>query len=415
MNPPSSGGPLAGYRVLEMGTTVAGPFCGRLLADFGAEVIKVEAAAGDTVRTMGLRLDGKSLYAASIFRNKHNISVDLRQPQGQDVIKRLVAKCDFVLENFRPGTMEKWGLGYDDLAAINPGIILIRISGYGQTGPYSQRPGYGITTEAVSGLREITGHADQPPPRIGIPLTDYVTGTYAAFGAVMALLHRQKTGLGQVIDAALYEGAFSYMEPHIPAYAAIGAVPRRAGSTLPGTAPNNLYLTKDGRDFHMAAGNNAMFKRLAELMEMPELLQDSRFTDGVKRADHMDELDAIVGAWIGERPLADVERACNDAGIPVARIYTVADIFEDPHYDARDMLLQVPDEDLGTLTLTGIVPKLSATPGAVRWTGRAKGADTETVLAHVAGLSAEEISRLETRGIVHVHRPAAEKTGTDGG
>lgn len=398
-------GPLTGYRVLELGTTVAGPFCGRLFADFGAEVIKVEAAHGDTVRTMGRHVDGKSLYAASIFRGKLNLSMDLRTPEGQDLVRRMVPACDVVLENFRPGTMEGWGLGYDDLAAINPGVVMVRISGYGQTGPYSQRPGYGITTEAMSGLRELTGYPDRPPPRINISLTDCIAGTYAAFGTVMALLERQRSGRGQVVDSALVEGAYSYMEPHIPAYAELGAVPQRAGAHLPGTAPNTLYTTSDGRHIHMAAGNNAMFERLAALMEMPDLPKDRRFAEAISRAANEDALDAIVGAWIGARRLDEVEAAFIEAGVPAARVYTVADIFADPHFGARDMLLEVADDDLGSVTVTGIVPKLSATPGGVRWTGRAKGADTRRVLAELAGLSAAEIDRLEADGIVQTPDP----------
>ena len=217
MNETLSGGPLSGYRVLEMGSTVAGPFCGRLLADFGAEVIKVEPFEGDAVRTMGKRFHGKSLYAASIFRNKSLISVDLRKREGQDIIRKIVTKCDLVVENFRPGGLEKWGLGYADLSRVNPGVIMVRISGFGQTGPYSQRAGYGVIGEAVSGLRHITGDADRPPSRVAVSITDYITGLYGAFGAVMALLARAKTGRGQYIDTALYECAFSFMEPHIPA------------------------------------------------------------------------------------------------------------------------------------------------------------------------------------------------------
>ena len=398
-------GPLTGYRVLELGTTVAGPFCGRLFADFGAEVIKVEAAHGDAVRTVGRHAAGKSLYAASIFRGKLNVSLDLRTPEGQDLVRRMVPECDVVVENFRPGTMEGWGLGYNDLAAINPGLVMVRISGYGQTGPYSQRPGYGITTEAMSGLRELTGDPDRPPPRINIALTDYIAGTYAAFGTVMALLERQRSGRGQVVDIALVEGAFSYMECHIPAYAELGAVARRSGSRVSGNAPNNLYTTSDGRHIHMAAANDAVFKRLAALMERPDLPGDPRFAEGIKRAQNEDAIDVIVGAWIGARSLDEVEAAFTEAGVPAARVYTVEDIFADPHFGARDMLLEVPDDDLGSVTVTGVVPKLSATPGGVRWAGRAKGADTRRVLAELAGLSAADIGRLEADGIVQAHDP----------
>ncbi|MFC2176780.1 CaiB/BaiF CoA transferase family protein [Actinomycetota bacterium] len=242
-------GPLSGYRVLELGSTVAGPFCGRLLADFGAEVIKVEPPTGDTVRSMGKRLEGRSLYAASILRNKQLIALDLRTEEGRDLIREMIVSCDVLVENFRPGTMERWGLGYEDLAELNPGLVMVRISGFGQDGPYSGRPGYGVIGEAMSGLRHLTGDPDRPPSRIAVSLTDYVTGLYAAFGATLALLGREKTGRGQVIDAALYESAFSFMEPWIPAFEKLGHIAGRSGSWLPESTPNNS-LSDSGRRVH---------------------------------------------------------------------------------------------------------------------------------------------------------------------
>ena len=401
MAPSTNDGPLAGCRVLEMGSTVSGPFCGRLLADFGAEVIKVEPPTGDPVRQMGRRSRGRSLYAASILRNKHLISVDLRTPSGQDVIRRLVKACDVVVENFRPGTLEAWNLGYDILSAVNTGIILVRISGYGQTGPYRHRPGYGVTSEAVGGLREITGDPDRPPSRVSISLTDCITGLYAAFGAVMALFSRTRTGRGQVVDAALYEGAFSFMEPHVPAFAALGAVPTRTGSRLPNSTPNNLYPTADGDFIHITAGNDATFERLASCMGAPHLAEDERFRTPTARSRHEDDIDGIISDWTSGHPLTELERELDASAVPAARIFTLRDIFADEHYRARDMLVEMPDDVLGSVTLPGVVPGLSETPGAVRWAGREVGIDTRDVLTRVAGYEPGEIDALARQKTVY--------------
>ena len=398
--PTKNQGPLAGYRVLELGSTVAGPFCGRLFADFGAEVIKVEAADGDPVRSMGKRYRNKSLWAASIFRNKSLIGVDLRKPQGQELVKTLAAKCDFLIENFRPGSLEAWGLGYDELAKLNPGLIMIRISGYGQTGPYRERPGYGVICEAVSGLRHITGDADRPPGRIATSTTDYITGLYAAFGAMLALEARHKTGKGQVIDAALYEGAFSFMEPHVPAFEKLGTVAMRAGSRLPGNTPNNLYPTGDAQYIHITAASDAVFRRITKAIGEPALAKDARFATALARVEHEDAIDDIITRWTLQHTCAEAEQKMHAAEVPAARIYTMADIFADPHYAARGMLAKVPDDDLGTVTMPDIVPKLSMTPGAIRHSGHRVGQDTRTVLMDLAGLSATEISALESAGVI---------------
>ena len=397
----SNAGPLSGCRVIELGSTVAGPFCGRLLADFGAEVIKVEPPSGDPVRTMGKRSRGRSLYAASILRNKQLISVDLRTPSGQAVIERLIAKSDILVENFRPGKLEEWGLDFDALSQINPGIIVVRISGFGQTGPYRERPGYGVTSEAVGGLREVTGDADRPPTRVGISLTDSITGLYGAFGAVMALYARQRTGKGQVIDAALYEGAFSFMEPHVPAFAALGAVAGRTGSRLPDNTPNNLYPTGDGQFIHITAGNQATFRRLTACMGMPELVEDSRYATPTDRSTNEEELDTRIGDWTSGYSLAELESLLESADVPAARIYTMKDIFDDPHYRSRAMLLQLPDDTLGSVTVAGVVPKLSHTPGAVNWAGREVGVNTREVLTRVAGYGKEEVDTLVESGAIY--------------
>jgi crotonobetainyl-CoA:carnitine CoA-transferase CaiB-like acyl-CoA transferase len=390
----TSFGPLAGLRAIELGSTVAGPFCARLLADFGADVIKIEQPGGDAVRSMGRRRDDHSLYGASILRAKRIASINLRSDEGRALTRRLCERADIVVENFRPGTLEGWGLGYDVLSAVNPGLVLVRISGFGQQGPYSQRGGYGVVCEAVSGLRGITGDPDRPPPRMATSLTDYIAGLYAAFGAVMAILDRARTGKGQVVDAALYEGAFSFMEPHIPAFQQLGEVAKRAGSRLPGNTPNSLYPTRDG------PASDSVFVRLAEAMGRPDLIEDPRFATAVARADNEDACDAAVAAWSGSLDLPELETILEAAKVPAARIYSVEDIFADPHYRAREMLVDVEDEQLGRVTVTGIVPKLSATPGAVRWAGRAIGADTGEVLARELDLSEAEIERLARTGVV---------------
>lgn len=400
-------GPLSGYRVLEMGSTVAGPFCGRLLADFGAEVIKVEPFEGDAVRTMGKRFHGKSLYAASIFRNKSLICVDLRTREGQDIIRSMVAKCDLVVENFRPGGLEKWGLGYADLSRVNPGIIMVRISGYGQTGPYSQRGGYGVIGEAVSGLRHITGDPDRPPSRVAVSITDYITGLYAAYGAVMALLARSKTGRGQYIDSALYECAFSFMEPHIPAYEKLGHVAMRAGSRLPDSTPNNLYATRDRQFIHITAMGDAVFGRLTACMGQPELLDDPRFREAIERSRHDAEIDDIIARWTESHDLAELEQVLHAAGVPATRIFTMADIFRDPQYMARKMLVNAPDDDLGTVAMAAPVPRLSATPGNIRHAGKRVGQDTRRVLSEIAGLSTEELDRLEATRVIFSDQSAS--------
>ncbi|NUZ04694.1 CaiB/BaiF CoA transferase family protein [Piscinibacter koreensis] len=393
-------GPLAGMRVLEMGSTVAGPFCGRLLADFGAEVIKIEPAEGDPVRTMGKRFEGKSLYAASIFRNKQLVSIDLRQPEGQRLAADLTAASDVVVENFKPGGLEKWGLGWSDLSARNPGLVMVRISGFGQDGPYSQRAGYGVVGEAMSGLRHLTGDPDRPPSRVAVSMTDYITGLYAAFGAALALLARARTGRGQYIDAALYESAFSFMEPWIPAYQKLGHVATRTGSRLPESTPNNLYPTGDDSFIHITAMGDAVFRRLVGTMGRPELASDPRFADGVSRSAHHEVLDELIGEWTSERRLADLESVLAAAGVPATRIYTIADIFADPHFAARRSIVEAPDDALGGVAMATVVPRLSATPGAVRHAGHRVGQDTRRVLAGVLGLSNERIDALAAAGVV---------------
>ena len=394
-------GPLSGLRVLELGSTVAAPFCGRLLADFGAEVIKVEPLEGDTVRTMGRRKNGHSLYAASIFRNKRLLALDLAQEAGRDIVRRLAGRSDVLIENFRPGRLEEWDLGYERLSKENPGLVLVRISGYGQTGPYRRRPGYGVTCEAVSGLRELTGDPDRPPSRVAVSLTDEVTAIYAAFGAMLALWRRQSSGRGQVVDAALYEAAFSLIEPHVPAYAAVGAMAKRAGSRLPDNAPNNLYPSNDGGHVHITAITPALFARLAQVMGQPQLAADPRFRSAEARAGNQEALDALIGAWTQSLPLRELEQKLMAAGIPAARIYRMDDIFEDPHFRERGMLVELQQPGVGAVVLPGIVPKLSDDPGAIHRAGGPIGADTHAVLRDVLGFDDARIDRLAKDKVVH--------------
>ena len=404
-------GPLVGYRVLELGSTVAGPFCGRLLADFGAEVIKVEPAEGDAVRTMGKRFQDKSLYAASILRNKSLISIDLRSSEGQALIKKLVAKCDIVVENFRPGGLEKWGLGYDQLAQINPGLIMVRISGFGQTGPYRTRPGYGVIGEAISGLRHLTGDTDRPPTRVAVSLTDYITGLYAAFGATLALLSRGKSGKGQYVDAALYECAFSFMEPHIPAFEKLGLIANRAGSRLPDSTPNNLYPTGDGSFIHITAMGDGVFRRLANAMGRPELADDERYATAISRSEHHQDLDGLIAEWTSAHGIASLEEMLGAANVPATRIFTIADIFADPHFRAREMLVDVPDDQFGSVTMAAVVPKLSDTPGGLRRSGGVVGRDTRSVLRDLVEMSDAEIDQLGMAGAIHFVEPGSDNSG----
>jgi succinyl-CoA--D-citramalate CoA-transferase len=413
-------GPFVGYRVLELCSMIAGPACARLFADFGAEVIKIEPFAGDTVRTIGDEYEGVELYAAAILRNKEDVALDIKSGKGRDIVLALAEKCDVVIENYRPGTLERLGLGYEELSKRNPGLVLVRISGYGQSGPHSANAGYGAICEAFAGVRHMTGDPDRPPARVALAMTDYLTAVYAAFGATMALLERQRSGRGQVVDAALYETAFSMMEAWVPAYDKCGTVPMRVGSRLPGTAPNNLYPTKDKAYILIAANNNAVFKRLAEAMGKPDLMQDPRFADARSRAINVDAVDAEIERWALTLPAVEAQRLLDKAGVPASLVNTIADIFAEPHYRARDMLVEASHPKLGKLTVPGIVPKLSTTPGAIHRLGSEIGADTAMVLGRLLAMKPAEIAALEAEGVIatkttHSHEtPVATAAALDG-
>jgi crotonobetainyl-CoA:carnitine CoA-transferase CaiB-like acyl-CoA transferase len=394
-------GPLSGITVLELCSTIAGPACTRLLADFGADVIKLEPPEGDGVRQMGKHVGDVSLYAATILRNKRSVALDLKTPEGRELAFAIAAKVDVLVENNRPGVLERLGLGYDALSAVNPGLVMVRISGYGQTGPYAPRPGYGAICEAVGGVRHMTGHPDRPPDRVALATTDYLTSVYGAFGALAALRERDRSGRGQVVDVALYETAFTQMEPMVPAYDKLRFVPGREGPNLPSMAPNSLYPTRDGGWVLIAANSNATFLRLLQAMGRTELLQDPRFESIRSRGDkaNMRALDEIIGQWTRQFDAAELERIVREAEVPTSRVYTIADIWDDPQYAARDMLVDVPHPRLGHVRQMGIVPKLSATPGSIRSTGPDTGADTAQVLQQFAGVDAARLAELRAKGV----------------
>ena len=385
-SPRSTTGPLAGLKVVEIATTIAGPACARMLADFGAEVVKIEPPEGDPVRQMGYQVQGQSLYAASLLRNKRSVVLDLKLEADRKVARSLIDEADILVENFRPGVMERLGLGYEALARANPGLVMVRISGYGQDGPYASRPGYGAICEAVGGVRHMTGDPDRPPARVALATTYYLTATHAAFGAMAAIHERSRSGLGQVVDVALYETAFTQMEPVVPAHDKLGIVPMREGPNLPSMAPNSSYPTRDGGFVLIAANSNPTFERLVRLMGQPELLQDPRFASIRVRGErpHMQALDAIVAAWTCLHDGPTLEAMLLQAEVPSTRVYTIADIFQDPHFAARQMLPKVPHPVLGHTVQSGVVPRLSATPGGIRHTGPALGADTEAVRREAA-------------------------------
>lgn len=406
MNPAptdTDNGPLKGLKVVEICSTIAGPACTRLLADFGADVIKIEPLEGDAVRQMGRHVGDVSLYAASILRNKRSVALDLKTEAGRMVAQALVARADIVVENNRPGVLERLGLGYDAMSVVNPGLVMVRISGYGQTGPYADRPGYGAICEAVGGVRHMTGDPDRPPARVALATTDYLSSVYAAFGAVTAIHARSRTGRGQVVDVALYEAAFSQMEPVVPAYEKLGIVPHREGPNLPSMAPNSSYPTGDGSWVLIAANSNPTWKRLVALMQQPGLMIDPRFATIQSRGQpqNMKAIDAIISEWTRGFEAGALEELLRGGEVPCSRVYTIADIFADPQFKARDMLVQVPHANLGYTTQAGIVPRLSGTPGHIRHTGPAIGADTREVLAHELGYTEAQVQSLLRSGALH--------------
>jgi formyl-CoA transferase len=398
-------GPLNGLKVLEMGQLIAGPFAAKTLADFGADVVKVEPpGAGDPLRKWRLLKDGTSVWWQVQSRNKRSVALDLKDPAAQDIVRRLASEADVLIENFRPGALEGWGLGPEALLELNPKLIVLRISGYGQTGPYRDRPGFGVVAEAMGGLRHLTAEPGRVPVRVGVSLGDTLAALHGVIGILLALQHRHASGRGQVIDVALYEAVFNCMESLLPEYSAFGAVRQAAGSALPGIAPTNAYLCSDGGYALIAGNGDSIFRRLMGVIGRPDLGADPGLASNDGRVARVQELDAAIGEWTRSRSVTDVLAALDEAKVPAGRIYTVADIAADPHYAARGMLEQVTMDDGSTLAVPGIVPKLSLTPGRHRRNAPTVGQDTDSVLREV-GLTDAQIAALKQRGVIAGSQP----------
>jgi crotonobetainyl-CoA:carnitine CoA-transferase CaiB-like acyl-CoA transferase len=397
--------PLEGLRVLEFGSLIAGPFATRIMAEFGAEVIKVERpGAGDPLRTWRY-VDPRtetSLWWALQSRNKKLVTLNVGHPDGLDLAKRLAAESDILVENFKPGTLEKLGLGWEVLHELNPRLILVRVSGYGQTGPYKDRPGFANIGEAMGGIRYVTGEPGRAPVRSGISLGDSLASLYAVIGALMAVHARDVRGggEGQVVDVALYEAVFNLMESMVPEYDVAGIVRERTGSSLPGITPSNTYCSKDGSYVAIGGNSDAIFKRLMEAIGRPELGDDPRYATNTDRTEHAEELDALIEDWVEGRPTGEILRVLGEANVPVGPIYTVEDVVADEQYEAREMLLEAEVEGIGTVKMPGLVPKLSQTPGEIEWYGGAIGGHNEEVYGGLLGLPAEEIGRLAEEGAI---------------
>jgi formyl-CoA transferase len=392
--------PLAGLKVVEMGQLIAGPFAAKTLGDFGADVIKIEPpGTGDPLRNWRMMLDGTSVWWQVQSRNKRSIALDLRDPEGQSIARQLIAQADVLVENFRPGTLEGWGLGWDTLSADNPGLVMLRISGYGQTGPYRDLPGFGVIGEAMGGLRHLTGEPGRLPVRCGVSIGDTLAALHGTIGVMTALYHRHVNGgRGQVIDVALTEAVLNVMESLIPEYSAFGAVREPAGSALPGIAPSNAYRCEDGAVL-IAGNGDSIFKRLMTAIGRDDLGQDPALADNPGRVSRVGEIDAAIEAWTLTRRVDDVLARLAEARVPAGRVYTARDIVEDPHFRARDMILQQRTRDGHELAVPGIVPKLLGTPGRIRHAAPGLGDDTDAVLAELP-LDAEAIARLRGRGVV---------------
>ena len=395
--------PLEGVRVVEMGSLLAGPFCGQLLADFGAEVIKIEPPGkGDPMRVWGRhRKEGRTLWWPIIARNKKSVTLNLREQEGQEIARKLISEADVLVENFRPGTLEKWGLGYEKLKSLNPGLVMVRVSGYGQTGPYSGRAGFGSIGEAMGGIRHVTGFEDQAPPRTGVSLGDSLAATFGALGALTALYHREAHGgEGQVVDVGIYEAVLAMMESTIPEYVLADNIRGRTGTVLPFVAPSNIYPTKDN-DYVLIAGNaDTVFTRLAKAVGHPEWAEEDRYATHHARGENMQELDDKISAWTRERSVEEVLDAMAEAGVPSGKVFTAKDMVEDEHYAARENVVTVEDPEIGAFPMQNVVPRLSDTPGEVRWTGPTLGQHNEEIYGDVLGLDAEELSELHERGTI---------------
>jgi formyl-CoA transferase len=392
----SATGPLTGVRVVEMGHLLAGPFCGHLLADFGAEVIKLEPPGrGDPMREWGHhKINGHSLWWPILARNKKSVTLDLRTDRGQAIAKELITQSDMVVENFRPGTLERWGLGFDELSKLNPGLVCVRVTGYGQDGPYAPRASYGAIGEAMGGIRFITGDPDRPPSRTGISLGDSLAGTLAALGGLVALHARQQTGRGQVVDSAIYEAVLTYMESMIPEYQLGGHTRGRNGPILPNVAPSNVYETADDDYILVAANQDSVFERLAACMKRPDLATDPRFRTHTERGTNQRELDELISEWTRQHPVRWLLDTLNEEGIPAGQVYTAADMIKDQHFQARDAIVTMPHAAFGEIAMQGVFPKLSSTPGRIHHVGPELGQHNDEIYGELLGLTTDEISQL---------------------
>jgi formyl-CoA transferase len=395
-------GPLTDIRVVEMGQLLAGPFCGQLLADFGAEVIKIEPPGeGDPMREWGREKPyGKSLWWPVVARNKKSVTLNLRLPEAQAVVRDLVAKADILIENFRPGTMERWGLGYDVLKAINPRLIMVRVTGFGQTGPYASRAGYGSIGEAMGGLRYVVGDPSTQPSRMGISIGDELAATYACLGALMALHHRERTGEGQIVDSAIYEAVLAMMESMVTEYQVAGYIRERTGPILPNVSPSNVFDTKDGKLLLVAANQDTVFRRLAQAMGQPGLATDPRYATHAARGDHQPELDALINDWTRTVDLEPLQALLEEHGVPCGLIYTAPDMLKDPHFKAREAIVDVAHPVFGSLKMQNVAPRLSATPGAVRHAGPDLGEHNADVLGGLLGIDPDTQDAWRAKGII---------------
>lgn len=396
--------PLAGVKVVELGQLIAGPFAGKFFADFGAEVIKIEPPGGDPLRKWRKLHKGTSLWWYVQNRNKKSVTADLRLPEGQEIVRRIAKNADVIIENFRPGTLEKWGLGYDALAADNPGLVMLRLSGFGQSGPYRDQTGFGAIAESMGGLRYVTGFPDRPPVRPNLSIGDALASLHGVIGVLMALRHRdanggRSSGKGQVVDVALYEAVFNMMEGALPEYDLFKETRERTGTNLTGIVPSNTYLTRDAQHIVIGANADSIFKRLMQMIGRGDLADDPSLADNAGRSKRAEELDAAIGAWTGRHDAAAVLEALNEAQVPNSKIYSMADIASDAQYLARDMIRQVTLADGTPLKVPGIVPKLSGTPGDIGWVGPELGEHTEAVLA-AHGYGRAEIADLRARKAV---------------
>ncbi len=393
-------GPLHDVKVLELGQLIAGPFCTRVMAEFGAQVTKIETPeVGDPLRKWRKLYKDKSLWWLLQGRNKKSITINLKSSEGQKIVRRLVQEVDVVVENFRPGAMEKWGLGYEDLSKENPGLVMVRLSGYGQTGPYKDKPGFGSIGEAMGGLRHVTGYPDRPPVRVGVSLGDAIASLYGVIGALMALKQKESSGKGQVVDVALYEAVFSLMESMVPEYDYYDFIRERTGSTLPGIAPSNSYITKDEKYVVIGANGDSIFKRMMVAIGRDDLANDPDLAHNDGRAARSDELDQVIGAWCQSHDMDYVLTILDDADVPSGKIYDVADIVSDVHYRARDMIQKFKLSDDESIMIPGVVPKLSATPGEINWLGPDLGEHTIETLTRL-GYSEKDIDDLRNRKII---------------